>query len=170
MIQIGEAVKSWCHTKPEKFLKKENIKKDFLKKFGEEMAMRFLRIIWFHEGYFDMETLITPPDDIPVTLFPLLDKLDYGNTFSLKNPSGTRVKISKNAKAQCCYEIAKKEKLAHPKWDLYVGPCMSYGDEGDYHFHAFCITPKGVIIEPTPIVRDYYYGIKIPDVEYLSEF
>ncbi len=59
-----------------------------------------------------------------------------------------------------CHVVAKHLKEFNPDWQLVQGFCAT--EEGcgtEWHFHSFCINEEGTIIEPTPIIRDRYFGI-----------
>lgn len=64
-----------------------------------------------------------------------------------------------------CHRIAKELKQQNPEWKLYLGFCDTEEACGaEWHLHSFCVTDKGVIVEPTKIQRCNYYGVEITKV------
>lgn len=77
--------------------------------------------------------------------------------FSKNNP----VKRLKGAPDQECHAVAAHLWHTNPGYKLVCG--LAYSEErtedlSSWHFHSFCIDTDGVIVEPTPIVRDWYVG------------
>lgn len=60
-----------------------------------------------------------------------------------------------------CHALASYLWLCNPSWKLYLG--FGYQDEevpcnSSWYLHSFLVDTEGVIVEPTPLERDGYWG------------
>lgn len=71
------------------------------------------------------------------------------------------VRRLRGAPDQECHAVSAWLWKTNPGYRIICG--MAYSEElnescSDWHFHSFCVDQEGVIVEPTPIVRDWYVG------------
>lgn len=76
------------------------------------------------------------------------------------------VRESYQSENQLCFHVSLMEKRRNSSHKFMIGYATIDGDYAvgnEWHCHAFIITPKGTIIEPTPLLRSRYYGIEASD-------
>ena len=67
------------------------------------------------------------------------------------------IKAHRNAHDQECHAISSLAWLKDPSLTMYTG--IAYMDDfGDWVQHTFAVDTKNNVIEPTPMLRDTYYG------------
>ncbi len=148
MINLFDMVDSWHHFNEYNFVKDKLKQKD-----TKERVMLYLKaldVIPFH-----WEDCVTSVIHITTEQLELMSQ-------GLSLIKG-EVEISINAKPMECLVVSEQDQRENPSLKRYIGFAES-GElsNSEWHFHAFCVKPDGVILEPTPIIRNRYYGIKIP--------
>ena len=108
-----------------------------------------------------------PEPKAPVTP----ERFIRGRTLALMRRSGRQfegearfyeVTVERN-----CHAVSVYAWLKNPTWCIVAG--FAYNDPAPHlpsawHFHSFLIDDHGVIVEPTPIPRRYYWGaVLTPD-------
>lgn len=75
------------------------------------------------------------------------------------------IRFSEHAENQMCFFISLCEVLLNPHLKLYAGFVESR------YFHMWLFDEEqNSIVEPTPLARNYYYGIEIRDIAALVEY
>lgn len=68
-----------------------------------------------------------------------------------------RTEVSVYARSQMCHAIAAYEHYLNPK--IKIGFGFAYSDDlSTWYMHSFNISEEGNVIEPTPLIREIYWG------------
>lgn len=69
-----------------------------------------------------------------------------------------------HARDQQCHAMAAHAWLSNPDWTLVYGFAAQESlCSADWHLHSFCLNEAGAVVEPTTLMRDYYWGVVLQD-------
>lgn len=150
MFVISDIVNGW-----ENFTSFANAT-EYLRNFGdEEIIVKYLKCInWLPLEFEDA-----------ITKFAQMSDEDMDLISNGIQQIKTNVIVSDKAEAGQCHKVAEALIKEDPTLRLFIGFAVydnSCAAGRDWHYHSFCMNNKGEIIEPTPMVRDIYFGVEVP--------
>ncbi len=99
-------------------------------------------------------------DTRDVDLHELVYIAHHGKWVTCASPEGRGTFVGPYAVAGQCHALAVVHYLAAPaRWQIWSG----FAD--GHHFHSWLVHESGeTLLEPTPILRDRYFGAPVPDI------
>lgn len=74
-----------------------------------------------------------------------------------------------HARDQECHALAAHAWLSNPGWQLVFGfAAQESMCSADWHLHSFCLNESGQVVEPTPLYRQDYWGVVLPEAQALA--
>ena len=74
-----------------------------------------------------------------------------------------KVKVHYLAVPSECHRVSLLIRLLNPDYKHFLGfAAVDEVASNDWCLHSWCVDPKGVIIEGTPLKRDRYFGKEVP--------
>ncbi len=74
-----------------------------------------------------------------------------------------------HAREQACHAMAAHAWLTNPTWSMVFGfAAVESLCSSEWHLHSFCLADTGEVVEPTPLGREYYWGVVLSEAQAAS--
>lgn len=150
MYQVSNLVKGWSN-----FTKKANAT-ELLRSHCRDgrQLKQYLKMI--QSLPLSFENYIQTPEDIFDGTIEFLSK-------GMEPVEFKKIKVHHLAIPSECHRVSLLIRLLNPDYKHYIGFAIIDGEGimDDWCLHSWCIDPKGVIIEGTPLKRDRYFGKEV---------